>query len=265
VNHSAGPGQVLAALPVPGLAPSQPALARCKPMCGRYTESKRTADVKARIAFDQAQIELVPRFNIAPTQLAPVVVVHGNQIVLKSMRWGLIPFWAKDEAIGHRMINARAETLLDKPAFRGSLERRRCLVVADSLYEWQKFPHSKLKQPTRILLKDEQPFAFAGLWDRWTPPDGPRVESFTIITGPVNELVAPIHDRMAVILPSRHHAQWLDPGFQDLPELTRLLVPYPAEEMKAYPVGTLVNDPKMEDPRCAEPLAAFVKKDEAGQ
>ena len=223
-------------------------------MCGRYTESKRTADVKARIAFDRAQMELMPRFNIAPTQMAPVVVVNDGEVVLKPMRWGLIPFWAKDESIGDRMINARAETVMEKPAFRTPFKRRRCLVVADSFYEWQKLPNSKLKQPMRILLKDEQPFGFAGLWDTWTSPDGSEVETFTIITGEPNELVATIHNRMAVILPPEHHQQWLDPKFQDTEALTHLLVPYRVEEMKAHPVSTMVNNPKFEDSRCIGPI-----------
>lgn len=223
-------------------------------MCGRYTESKRIADVKSRIAFDQAQMELLPRFNIAPTQMAPVVIVQDGEVLLKPMRWGLIPFWAKDEAIGNRMINARAETVRDKPAFRTPFKRRRCLVVADSLYEWQKRADSKTKQPMRILLRDESVFGFAGLWDRWTAPDGSDVETFTIITGEPNELVAPIHDRMAVILPPDSHQQWLDPEFQDIEKLVPLLRPYPAAEMKAYPVSTLINNPKFEDSRCIEPL-----------
>lgn len=116
-------------------------------------------------------MELIPRFNIAPTQFAPVVVVQGNEVVLKPMRWGLVPFWAKEVSIGSRMINARAETLKEKPTFRAPFKPRRCLVVADSFYEWQKRSDSKLKQPMRILLKDEYPFAFAGLWDTWTSPE----------------------------------------------------------------------------------------------
>lgn len=225
-------------------------------MCGRYTESKRTTEVKTRIAFDRAQMELMPRFNIAPTQLAPVVVVENGEVVLKPMRWGLVPFWAKDDSIGDRMINARAETVKEKPAFRASFKRRRCLVVADSLYEWQKLPNSKLKQPMRILLKDESPFGFAGLWDTWTGPDGSGLETFTIITGEPNEVVAPIHHRMAVILPKEHHAQWLDPEFQDADKLGQLLVPYDASQMRMHPVSRLVNNPKVEDARCIEPAAS---------
>jgi putative SOS response-associated peptidase YedK len=223
-------------------------------MCGRYTESKRVQAVKARIAFDRAQMELIPRFNIAPTQMAPVIVVVDGEVVLKPMRWGLVPFWAKDDSIGDRMINARAETVKEKPAFRTPFKLRRCLVVADSFYEWQKLPNSKLKWPMRILLNDEQPFAFAGLWDTWTPPGGSAVESFTILTGEPNELVAPIHNRMAVILPPERHAQWLDPNFQDAEALTRMLIPYLSEEMKAHPVSRLVNNPKFEDCRCIEPI-----------
>lgn len=224
-------------------------------MCGRYTESKRIADVKSRIEFDRAQMELLPRFNIAPTQVAPVVVVQGGEALLKPMRWGLVPFWAKDVAIGSRMINARAETLSAKPSYRAVFKRRRCLVVADSLYEWQKLPDSKTKQPMRILLQDESVFGFAGLWDSWTSADGSELETFTIITGAPNELVAPIHNRMAVILPAARYQQWLDPQFQDIDQLVPALRPYPAEEMKVYPVSTRVNDPKFDDPQCIEPLA----------
>jgi putative SOS response-associated peptidase YedK len=230
-------------------------------MCGRYTESKRLTDVKQRIAFDRAQLELMPRFNIAPTQDAPVVVVQDGEVVLKPMRWGLIPFWAKDESIGDRMINARAETVKEKPSFRTSFQRKRCLVVADSFYEWQRLPNSKLKQPMRILLRNEGVFAFAGLWDSWRQPDGKALETFTIITGEPNEVVAPIHNRMAVILPKEHHEQWLDPEFQDTDKLAQLLVPYPAGEVKTYPVSTLVNSAKFEDARCIEPLTVESTRD----
>jgi putative SOS response-associated peptidase YedK len=199
-------------------------------------------------------MDLIPRFNIAPTQDAPVVVVQDGEAVLKPMRWGLIPFWAKDESIGDRMINARAETVKEKPSFRTSMRRKRCLVVADSFYEWQRLPNSKLKQPMRILLQDEGVFAFAGLWDSWRQPDGKELETFTIITGEPNEVVAPIHNRMAVILPTDHHEQWLDPKFQDTDRLATLLVPCPAGEVKTYPVPTLVNSAKLEDARCIEPL-----------
>jgi len=208
--------------------------------------------VKLRIAFDRAQMELVPRFNIAPTQMAPVIVAEGNQIVLKPMRWGLIPSWAKDPSIAARMINARAETVKDKPAYRASFKRRRCLVVADSFYEWQKLPNSKHKQPMRILFQDEQPFAFAGLWDTWQSPDGSEVETFAIITGAPNELVASIHHRMAVILPAARHADWLDPKLQEPDALTAMLLPHPAKEMKLHPVSTRVNNARFEDARCIE-------------
>jgi putative SOS response-associated peptidase YedK len=223
-------------------------------MCGRYSESKRTTDVRARIAFDRAQIDLMPRYNIAPTQQAPVVVVQDGAVLLKPMRWGLIPFWAKDESIGNRMINARSESVMEKAAFRRNFERRRCLVVADSFYEWKKLPNSKLRQPMRILLRDESVFAFAGLWDRWRQPNGSALETFTIITGEANQAVVPIHDRMPVILPTERHEQWLDPKFVDMTKLAQWLAPYPASEVKTYPVSTLVNDPKCEDAKCIEPF-----------
>ena len=225
-------------------------------MCGRYSESKRLADVKARLGFDRAQMDLIPRFNIAPTQQAPVIVVDNGELVLKPMQWGLIPSWAKEPSIGARLINARAETVREKPAFRASFKRRRCLAVADSLYEWQKLPDSKRKQPMRILLQDEQPFGFAGLWDTWTAPDGSELQTFSIITGEANALVAPIHNRLAIILRPENYRTWLDPQFQEIETLATMLTPYPAEQMKTYPVSTRVNNARLDDAECIAPLTA---------
>lgn len=199
-------------------------------------------------------MELIPRYNIAPTQMAPVVVVVNGEKVLKPMRWGLIPFWAKDPGIGSHTINARVETVREKPAFRSSFKRKRCLVVADSLYEWQKLPGTQVKQPIRILLKEEHAFGFAGLWDSWTSPEGSEVETFTILTGQPNSLVAEIHTRMAVILPRQHHDAWLDPEYKDTEQLCDLLAPFPSEEMKLHPVSAKVNNARFEDPQCIEPL-----------
>lgn len=194
-----------------------------------------------------------PRYNIAPTQMAPVVVNHG-EVVLKDMRWGLIPFWAKDEAIGSRMINARAETVKEKPSFRSSLKQKRCLVLADFFYQWQKIPGSTHKQPMCIHLQAREPFVFAGLWDTWKKPDDSRIESYTIITCEPNDLMRPIHNRMPVILKREDYNQWLDPKNEDVERLAKLLGPYPEKDMAAHPVSTLVNNPKFDDPSCIEPV-----------
>jgi putative SOS response-associated peptidase YedK len=221
-------------------------------MCGRYTLSKIQPEVQECIHFDQAQCELKPRYNIAPTQMAPVIAGRFPT-VLKEMRWGLIPFWAKEEKSGYSMINARAESVREKPSYRHSFQRRRCLVPADSFYEWQKQPGSTRKQPMRILLQSEQPFAFAGLWDQWNSPDDRVIESYTIITSEPNDLIRPIHDRMPVILHAKDHERWLDPAYADTDVLARLFVPFPASEMKTHPVSTKVNNPKFDDPSCGEP------------
>jgi putative SOS response-associated peptidase YedK len=186
-----------------------------------------------------------------------------------AMVWGLIPYWAKDPAIGNRMINARAESVANKPAYKEAFRRRRCLVPADGFYEWKVQPGGK--QPYFIHLEGRHPFAFAGLWERWRPrgdqleiagpdrPEGPltaggRVESCAFLTTEPNELTEQIHDRMPLILPERHWETWLDPAINDPSALAELLVPYPADDMRAYPVSTHVNKPEHDDRACIEPL-----------
>jgi putative SOS response-associated peptidase YedK len=199
--------------------------------------------------------ELSPRFNIAPTQaVAAVRARAGGGRELVALTWGLIPSWSKDRAIGSRMINARAETVGEKPAFRAALRARRCLILADGFYEWQKL--GARKQPHHIRMRDGRPFAFAGLWERWTPPDGDPVESCTIITTVPNEIVAPIHDRMPVILAPAELDLWLDPGVRDPAVAAGLLRPHPAGDMVAYPVSLRVNSPGADDPSCVVPLNA---------
>ena len=200
--------------------------------------------------------QLPLRFNIAPTQ--PIAAVRqlgpGEPRQLDALRWGLIPSWAKDPAIGNRMINARAETLAEKPAYRAAYRQRRCLVLADGFYEWQKTASGK--QPYYIRLADDRPFAFAGLWERWqdkTLKDAPVLESCTIITTDANQLVQPIHDRMPVILAPEDYEQWLDPSLDAAEQLAPLLRSYPAEKMTAYPVSSLVNRPTNDSPECIQP------------
>lgn len=215
-------------------------------MCGRYS---LTAPPEAIMeAFGVVSVPaLQPRWNIAPTQAVPVVrldAAGARECVI--MRWGLIPSWARDAAIGHKLINARAETLAEKPAFRNALRRRRCLVPADGFYEWKQ--EGARKQPCRIALADGGLFAFAGLWEQWSDPLGKRVETFTIVTTGANERVAPIHDRMPVILDAAGRAAWLDPAGR---EPGAALRPFPAEALRAWPVGTRVNSPANEGPECA--------------
>ena len=223
-------------------------------MCGRYTLTA-PAQVLTEI-FDLAEtVELHPRYNIAPTQETAVVGLnHDGKRSLGLMRWGLIPHWAKDPSIGNRLINARAETAAEKPAFRSSFSKRRCLVPADGFYEWQKT--GGRKQPFYLQLKEHRPFAFAGLWARWKASEDETVQSFTLLTTTPNEVAAKVHDRMPVILPPESYDRWLDPELHDREALEALLLPYPAEAMEAYPVSTLVNSPQNDDPRCIEPIDA---------
>jgi putative SOS response-associated peptidase YedK len=175
------------------------------------------------------------------------VVQNDNDRVGKQMRWGLIPFWAKDIKIGYKMINARAETIDEKPAYKHPFQKQRCLILADGFYEWKK--QGKEKQPYRFKLKNGEPFAFAGLWDRWE-----TLYSCTIITTKPNNLTKEVHDRMPVILPKDTYDLWLNPNMTETDYLKSLLVPYPEEEMVAYPVSTLVNSPKNDIPSVMEPI-----------
>ncbi len=221
-------------------------------MCGRFTLTLN--GVALQQAFPQFLIpaQVQPRYNIAPTQ--PVAVVpNDGQKRLDFFVWGLIPSWAKDPTIGRRMINARAETLAQKPSFRAAYRRRRCLILADGFYEWQRVdPGPKI--PYRITLRDGQPFAFAGLWETWLAPDGSEVRTCAIITTQPNELIAPIHNRMPVILPPEAYDRWLSPEEQSATALQSLLRPYPADAMRMYPVSRQVNNPRLDDPACIEPL-----------
>ncbi len=223
-------------------------------MCGRFSLAANLTAVAQRFGVPIPTGESAawtPHYNIAPTKTVVVVGDDGTRFLTK-MRWGLIPSWAKDPAIGNRMINARAETVATKPAFRAALRRRRCLVVADGFYEWQQ--RGRGKQPFYITLKTGEPFGFAGLWDTWTAPDGEEIKTCTIITTQANELLKPIHDRMPVILSHEAEAIWLDPTIQDPAELLPLLTSYPAEEMEAYAVSRWVNSPQQDSPDCIVPL-----------
>jgi len=221
-------------------------------MCGRFTLAT-PPQIVAEFFELPAVPDLQPRYNIAPTQGVPAVVVTLNEPErrLQLFRWGLIPASADDPSIGNRMINARAETAAEKPAFREAFRRRRCLVIADGFYEWQKLP--KRKQPFYVRMRDAKPFAFAGLWDCWRKGDEP-IRSCTLLTCPPNELVASMHDRMPVILDPNNYAVWLDPQVTEEELLASLLAPFPAERMTGYPVSTRVNAATQDDPACIEPM-----------
>ena len=173
---------------------------------------------------------------------------------LSLYRWGLVPSWATDSSIGDRMINARAESVATKPSFRGPLRRGRCLVLADGFYEWQLQAGRKTKTPIYVRLKSGRPFAFAGLWDTWRSPEGTAISSCAIITTVANEILAPIHNRMPVILDRSAHATWLDVRESPTDRLTSLLCPYPGAEMEAYAVSPLVNNPRNDVPECVAPV-----------
>jgi len=222
-------------------------------MCGRFT-NHTPAKIYAQIFSATLDgIETPPRFNIAPSDnvLACRVVADGER-KLVTLKWGLVPFWAKEPKIGYKMINARAETVATKPAFRAAFRHRRCLICADGFYEWK--PTKQGKQPYHIRLIGGQPFAFAGLWEHWEREDQ-TIESCTVIVTDANELVNPIHDRMPVILSPDNYDRWLDPTNTDISELQQLLRPFPADEMESYPVSKAVNRAGQDDPRMIEPIS----------
>jgi putative SOS response-associated peptidase YedK len=215
-------------------------------MCGRFT-LHLSPELIAEIFRVPFLADFVPRFNVAPSQSQPVVrqTTEGRQIV--QMKWGLIPHWAQDSRMGYSMINARAESLDVKPAFRGSFHSQRCLVVADGFYEWRH--EGKTKEPFYITLKNGGVMAFAGLWDHWQNQDGEIVESFTIITCDSNELVSKLHNRMPVVIYQKNYSTWLNPA-TPLENVKKLLLPYPAERMTLWKVSSLVNSPKIDSEEC---------------
>jgi putative SOS response-associated peptidase YedK len=220
-------------------------------MCGRYMLTTPVDALRQLFLFTERP-NLAPRYNIAPTQDVPIVrrTRDGAGRELIMVRWGLVPYWADDPKIGNRLINARRESVARTAAFREAYQRRRCLVPADGFFEWQK--EGRTRQPLLVRRKDQAPFAFAGLWERWPQPGGGVLRSCTIITCPPNELIAPVHDRMPVILASEDYERWLDPSRADGREL---LEPYPAAELEAFPVSPRVNSPQYDDPECIAPLA----------
>lgn len=215
-------------------------------MCGRYTMHHSPDQVEMRFGITEARATTTERYNIAPTQSVPVVVEGDGARFLDEMKWGLIPSWSRDPGIGNKMINARAETLQEKPSFKVALSRRRCLVPADGFYEWKTDVASR--QPIHIRRKDGDLFAFAGLWEEWRQPDGTPLRTCTIITTTPNEVMEPIHNRMPAILMPEDEERWLNVGENKAGNVMGMLRPYPADLLEAYRVDRRVNIPTIEDP-----------------
>ena len=220
-------------------------------MCGRFA---LYTDPIALAKQFQAEnlLDLQPSYNVAPSQTIPIIRNEQGHRLFALAKWGLIPSWAKDIKIGYNTINARAETVAEKPAFRAAFQHRRCLIPADGYFEWQEIAGSKTKQPWYISLKNQEPMALAGLWERWQGSDGSEIESCTIIVTSGNELMQPIHDRMPVILPEEHWEIWLDTANTNKQGLQTLLSQYPADAMTAWAVSTMVNSPRHNSQDCLD-------------
>ncbi len=222
-------------------------------MCGRFILSKPKKVKAKELKIKQEEVDLLkPRYNIAPSNDIPAILNEGERHI-EPLRWGLIPSWAKDETIGQRMINARAETLTEKPSFKGLLHKHRCIIIADGFYEWAESVRGK--QPYLIRLKSTEPFTFAGLWSHWTSPKGEEIRTCTIITCAPNKLMEKIHNRMPVILDAEARDIWLDPKNEDSTVLTELLNPYLEDEMESYPVSKIVNSPINDTEECLKPVS----------
>ena len=220
-------------------------------MCGRYTLTLDPGELQALLELGPFVHVVQPRYNIAPSQPVPIVKDFQTRAV-ELYRWGLVPFWSKDPTIGNRMINARAETVSEKPAYRAAYKYRRCLILADGFFEWLNDKKAGVKVPYYFKMLDDSPFTFAGLYEHWEPPEGGELHTCTILTCEPNELVADVHNRMPVILNEQTRWQWIAP---DTPNSALLdsLVPYPAQEMKSYPVSRSVNSPRNDTPEILAP------------
>jgi putative SOS response-associated peptidase YedK len=224
-------------------------------MCGRFTNSAKTEQIKIEFKVGANNPNLFqPRYNIAPSQMIDVVFEPETERILSQLKWGLVPVWAKDESFGDRMINARAETITEKPSFREAFKSRRCIIPASGFYEWQK-KVTGAKQPFYFYLKDKDVFGFAGLWEnRVDKTTGELLETCTIITTQANEVLKPVHERMPVILKSESYNEWLDAKIKDTDKLRKLLKPYPAKEMTSHEVSRSVNIPDTNSPELILPV-----------
>ena len=222
-------------------------------MCGRFVQYSPVETVQQIFNIGTVSFEVIPNYNVAPTQKILTIIKHDNENKLEKLNWGLVPFWAKDVTIGSRMINARAETVSQKPSFRNAFRKRRCLIPADGFYEWK--GEKGNKQPYYVFIPSGEPFAFAGLWETWTGKDEESVyKSCTIITTAASESIREIHHRMPVILDSDFYEKWLNAEIQDPKELEIILQDGLIHDMKYYPVSTLVNSVKNNDPNCIKPI-----------
>ena len=221
-------------------------------MCGRFVQYSLFPDIVREFNIQKVDAKPNPSYNIAPTQNVAAVINDGVNRVI-TCRWGLIPPWSKDPAIGNRMINARAETVADNPSFKKPFRHNRCLIVADGFYEWRKEQDRKI--PVYVRPVDGRPFGLAGLYSDWSPPDGDKLRTCTIITTEPNSLLKPIHNRMPVIITRQDSRLWLDPNVQDPESLTPLLLPYDSELMEAYDVSRAVNSPANDSPENIEPVS----------
>lgn len=220
-------------------------------MCGRYTQTLPAEKLSSEFRIPKEQLPpIVPRYNISPSQPVLALFEENGKRKADFLHWGLIPSWAKEALSSYRTINARKETLTEKPSFRGPLRNSRCLVLADGFYEWKEGP--RFKQPYYVRLKSRRPFGFAGLWSEWASPDGAELRSCTIITTEPNGLLSRIHNRMPAIVKPTDRELWLDSANSDVRKLMGLLRSYPEEDMEAYPVSGLVNSPSNDDPACIE-------------
>jgi putative SOS response-associated peptidase YedK len=220
-------------------------------MCGRFAQLEPISNIIKAFLIDDILAEVAPGYNIAPGSRILSVVRREGKRFLVDFQWGLVPHWAKDPAIGQKMINARGETVSQKPSFRAAFKSRRCLVIASGFYEWKR--EGKIKTPFYIKLISGRPFAFAGLHETWISPHGKELHTCTIVTTEANAVMKPIHDRMPVIIPREREDLWLDITASP-DEAQALLMPYASEEMTAYPVSTLVNSPKNDSAGCIAPL-----------
>ncbi|MGG6310667.1 SOS response-associated peptidase [Paenibacillus macerans] len=210
-------------------------------MCGRFTITLSLDELIVRYLILESRLaKFAPNYNVAPMQFIPAVISGKQGNRLGELRWGLVPSWAKDDKIGVKMINARAESLTEKPAFRKLLSSRRCLIPTDGYYEWQQ--QANMKQPYRIVMREGGLFSFAGLYDIWSDPNGDKLATCTVITTEANSLMAEIHPRMPVILRREDEAEWLNRGNSDVSSLQKLLTPYDAAQMRAYPVSPVVGN-----------------------
>lgn len=221
-------------------------------MCGRFTQHHNLDEVKERFDIQETLFDIKPRFNIAPSQQI-AAISQGEKKILTSYKWGLVPSWSKDTQIASKLINARAETLAEKPSFKKSLFSRRCLIPADGFFEWKQ--EGKNKTPVYIQMKNKSLFAFAGLWDEWLSENNEILRTCTIITVEPNSLIKPLHHRMAAILKREDENIWLDPKIKDLGKLLSLLQPYSSEEMEFFSVGKEVGNTSYDFADCIKPLS----------